>query len=143
MLDSARPGDICYTSCMRASHNSQVSAFIDALPLWQRDICAKVRQLIHEVEPAVEEVIKRGDRPYFVLHGNVCALQAAKDHVNVFIYDPIAPDPHHLINQGQGNKTARAIQMHQGDALNGRAFKALITTIADNNRAGGWRKLKR
>ena len=36
---------------------------------------------------AVEETIKRTVQPYFVLDGNVCALLAAKDHVNVFLYD--------------------------------------------------------
>jgi hypothetical protein len=34
-------------------------------------------------------------RPYFVLQGNICALLAAKDHVNVFIYDPTVADRRH------------------------------------------------
>jgi hypothetical protein len=46
--------------------------------------------------------------PYFVLQGNICALLAAKDRVNVFIYDPTVADPHGVINQGHGNATARA-----------------------------------
>jgi hypothetical protein len=47
-------------------------------------------------------------QPYFVLDANVCALLATKDHVNLFLYDPIAPDPQRLIKQGNGNTTARA-----------------------------------
>jgi len=121
--------------------NPLVDAFIDALPAWQRDICAKLRELIHQAEPDIEETIKRGDRPYFVLNGSICAFQATKDHVNLFIYDPIAPDPDHIINQGQGNQTARSIQIYQGDEVNENAIKALIHIVADNNRAGGWRKL--
>jgi len=121
--------------------NPLVDAFIDALPAWQRDICAKFRELIHQAEPDIEETIKRGDRPYFVLNGSICAFQATKDHVNLFIYDPIAPDPDHIINQGQGNQTARSIQIYQGDEVNENAIKALIHIVADNNRAGGWRKL--
>jgi hypothetical protein len=35
-----------------------------------------------------------------VLQGNICALLSAKDHVNVFIYDPAVADPHGIINQG-------------------------------------------
>lgn len=64
---------------------------------------------MHAADPAVVETIKRTGRPYFMLGGHICALLAAKDHVNVFICDPIAPDPEGIINQGQGNKTARTV----------------------------------
>jgi hypothetical protein len=68
-------------------------------------------------------------------------LQATKGHVKVFIYDPIAPDPEGVINQGQGNVTARAIQIRQGDTINERALLNLFKAVIANNRAGGWRKL--
>jgi hypothetical protein len=56
----------------------------------------------------MSETIKRTDRPYFVLDGNVCALFAAKDHVNLFLYDgAIVPDPEQIVTGGQNNKTAR------------------------------------
>ena len=122
--------------------DQRVDKFIQLLPDWQREICLKIRRFIHEAEPEVEETIKRGDRPYFVLQGNVCALQATKDHINVFIYDPVAPDPEKIINQGEGNLTARSIQIYSGQPLNEPAFKRLIAAVANNNRAGGWRKLK-
>ena len=122
--------------------DERVDSFIQALPGWQKEICLRVRQLIHEVEPDIEETIKRGDRPYFVLQGNVCAFQATKDHINVFIYDPIAPDPEKIINQGEGNLTARSIQMYRDQQLNEAAFKALVRAVVSNNRSGGWRKLK-
>ncbi len=126
---------------MPTNRNAQVDAFINALPTWQKEICTKVRQLVHDAEPSIEETIKRGDRPYFVLKGNICAFQATKDHVNVFIYDPVAPDPHCIINQGHGNKSARSIQIYENDQFNEEAFKILVSAVADNNRAGGWRKL--
>ena len=132
---------VCYNRSMPQTRNAQIDAFITALPEWQRDVCTKVRRLIHEAEPDIQETIKRGDRPYFVLAGNVCAFQATKDHINVFIYDPVTPDPAHVINQGHGNKTARAVQLYQNKPINEEAFKALIRAVADNNRAGGWRKL--
>lgn len=127
---------------MIATRDNHIDAFINALPAWQKTICMKVRHLIHEAEPTIEETIKRGDRPYFVLHGNICALQATKDHINVFIYDPIAPDPQNIINQGQDNQTARSIQIYENDVINEAAFRQLVSAVADNNRAGGWRKLK-
>lgn len=101
-----------------------------------------MRALVYAADPQVVETIKRTNRPYFILQGNICALLAAKDHVNVFIYDPIVPDPQGIINQGRGNLTARAIQIFRGDTLNQSAFVTLIRAVIANNRAGGWRKLK-
>src|SRR5512133_1069988 len=119
----------------------RIDQYISSLPDWQQAICQRVRALVHAADPEIVETIKRTDKPYFVLNGNVCALLAAKDHVNVFIYDPIAPDPEGLINQGQDNLTARAIQLFQGDTLNERAFTNLIQAVIANNRSGGWRKI--
>ena len=45
--------------------------------------------------------------PYFSLDGNVCALLACKDHVNLFLYDGvIVPDPDHIITGGHHNKAS-------------------------------------
>jgi hypothetical protein len=120
----------------------RVDHYIRALPDWQQAICRRVRDIAHAADAAVEETIKRTDRPYFVLNGNICALLAAKTHVNIFIYDPIAPDPKGIINQGHGNTTARAIQVGREDKLDERALLALLKAVIANNRAGGWRKLK-
>jgi hypothetical protein len=119
----------------------EVDAYISALPKWQQALCNRIRDLIHQAEPDIIEEIKFKNRPYFTLEGNVCALLAAKDHVNVFIYDPIAPDPSGIINQGHGNVTARSIQLYEGDSLDEDAFIKLIQAVVSNNRKGGWRKL--
>jgi hypothetical protein len=66
----------------------------------------------------------------------------AKDHVNIFIYDPIAPDPEGIINQGQGNSAARAIQVYKGESINKRALLNLFKAVIANNRAGGWHRLQ-
>ena len=76
---------------MTYQKDPRVDEYIDALPAWQQDICRQVRDLVHAVDPEVAETIKRRVQPYFVLNGNICALLAAKDHVNVFLYDPIVP----------------------------------------------------
>ena len=122
--------------------DSRVDDYINALPSWQQDICRQVRDLVHAADSNVTETIKRTNRPYFTLNGNICALLAAKDHINVFIYDPIAPDPEGIINQGQGNLTARAIQLRQGETINERALLNLFKAVIANNRTGGWRKVK-
>jgi len=121
----------------------RVDAYIDALPAWQRAICARVREIAHEADPALVETIKRTVQPYFVLDGNVAALLATKDHVNVFLYDGgIAPDPDGIITAGHGNLTGRQIAIYEGEPINEPALLALFRAIIANNRAGGWRKLK-
>jgi hypothetical protein len=83
-------------------------------------------------------------QPYFVLEGNVCALLAAKDHVNVFLYDgAIVPDPEGIITSGHANQTARTVAIHRDEKINAPALAHMFKAIIANNRAGGWRKLKR
>jgi len=121
----------------------RVDAYIDALPGWQQAICREVRDLVHAADPEVVETIKRSRQPYFVLDGNICALLAAKDHVNVFLYDgAIVPDPEGIITAGHGNQTARTVAFKEGEPINRRALSAMLKQIVANNRAGGWRKLK-
>ena len=128
---------------MTYATDPRVDSYIEALPKWQQAICREVRDLVHAADSEVAETIKFRDRPYFVLEGNVCALLAAKDHVNVFLYDgAIVPDPEHIITGGHGNATARTVAVGQGEPLNAPALLAMLKQIVANNRAGGWRKLK-
>src|SRR5438105_12617519 len=121
----------------------RVDAYIDALPVWQQELCREVRELVQAADPEVIETIKRTNRPYFVLEGNICALLAAKDHVNIFVYDgAIVPDPEGIITAGHDNKTARTVAVRRGEPINARALSAMFQQIIANNRAGGWRKLK-
>jgi hypothetical protein len=126
---------------MDQQRDPRVDEYIASLPDWQAALAQRVRSLVHRADGDVTEVIKRTRLPYFVLQGNVCALLGARDHLNVFVYDPIAPDPTGLINQGHGNATARAIQLRQEDVLNEEALLELFRAVIANNRAGGWRKL--
>jgi hypothetical protein len=129
---------------MTDTADPRVDAYIDALPEWQQAICREVRELVHAADPEVAETIKFGNRPYFVLEGNICALLAARDHVNVFLYDgAIVPDPEGIITGGHGNQTARTVAVRQGEAVNAAALGAMFRQIIANNRAGGWRRLKR
>jgi hypothetical protein len=126
----------------RYQTDPRVDQYIDTLPSWQQDICRRVRDLVHAADSEVTETIKRTYRPYFTLEGNICALLGTKDHVNIFIYDPIAPDPAGIINQGHGNRAARTVQVYQDDPINDDALLNLFRAVIANNRAGGWRKLK-
>jgi len=129
---------------MTDTADPRVEDYIAALPDWQQAICRQVRDLVHAADPDVQETIKRTRQPYFVCNGNVCALLAAKDHVNVFLYDgAIVPDPEGIITGGQDNKTARTVAVRQGETINAAALSEMFRQIIANNRAGGWRKLQR
>jgi len=121
----------------------RVDAYIAGLPPWQQAICQEVRQLLHEADPGVEETIKRTVLPYFVLEGNIAALQATKDHVNVFLYDPLVSDPDGIITHGFEGTTGRQIKIFEGQSINRRALLAMFREIIEHNRAGGWRRLQK
>ena len=121
----------------------RVDKYIARLAEWQQPLAQRIRELVHAADPEVIETIKRGVQPYFVLNGTICALLGTKNHLNVFNYDPIAPDPEGTINQGKSNLTARAIQIYEGDTLNEHALTNLFKAVIANNRAGGWRKIQK
>ena len=128
MTDRAHPG---------------VDAYIAKLPEWQQSICEQLREIIWATDPEIEETIKRTVQPYFVLEGNVCALLATKDHVNLFLYDPTVSDPSGVINQGHDNLTARSIQIYEDDEIDRDAITGILGEIVEHNRQGGWRRLSR
>jgi hypothetical protein len=133
-----RDGPVTYAK------DPRVDTYLDALPDWQQEICDELRDLIHAADPEVEETIKRTVQPYFVLQGNICAFLAAKDHVNLFVYDGgIVPDPDRLITAGHDNETARTIGFRRGDPIRGPELTAFLRRIIADNRAGGWRAIKK
>lgn len=128
---------------MPDTRDSRVDDYLRPLPDWQQETFEQVREILHEADPELTETIKRSVQPYFVLEGNVAAFLAAKDHVNVFVYDGgIVPDPDGLITAGHDNQTARTIGFREGDEVRREPLLAFFRQIIENNRAGGWRKLK-
>ena len=126
----------------RNNTDPRIDVYIEGLPEWQQAICRRVRDLVHAADPELVETIKRTRQPYFTLQGNVCALLAAKDWVNIFLYDgAIVPDPEGIITSGHDNKTARTVAIRRGEKINAPALTTMFKQIMANNRAGGWRKL--
>jgi hypothetical protein len=128
---------------MPYAKDPRVDEYLAGLPDWQRELFGRLRDLIHEADPDIQETIKRSVQPYFVLDGTVCAFLSAKDHINLFVYDgAIVPDPAGLITAGHDNQTARTIGFKEGDSIDRPALLTFLRQIVANNRAGGWRKLK-
>ena len=69
--------------------------------------------------------------------GNICAFLAARNHVNVFLYDgAIVPDPEGIITAGHDNKTARTVAVREGETINATALAALLNQIIAPGRDG-------
>jgi hypothetical protein len=128
---------------MVGATDPRVDGYIERLPTWQQAICREVRDLLHDADPDIEETIKRTVQPYFVLDGNVAALLATRDHVNVFLYDPLIDDPAGIVTAGHDNQTGRQIAIYEGETIDRPAMVAIFRQIIAHNRAGGWRKLQR
>jgi hypothetical protein len=125
------------------TRDARVDAYLEPLPEWQRETLTRVREALHRTDPEMSETIKRTVQPYFVLDGNVAAFLAAKDHVNVFVYDGgLVPDPHGLVTAGHDNKTARTIGFREGDDVPEDALVEFFRRLVADNRAGGWRRLQ-
>jgi hypothetical protein len=126
-----------------SSRDRRVDDYLAGLPAWQRETLERVREVLHRADPDMAETIKRTVQPYFVCEGNVAAFLAAKDHVNVFVYDGgIVPDPHGLVTAGHDNKTARTIGFGEGDDVPEQELLEFFRRLVADNRAGGWRRLK-
>ena len=92
---------------MPGDRDPRVGGYIAQLPPWQRELCEHLREVVHGVDPVMTETIERSVRPSFVLQGDVCALPAAEDHVDLFLYDGgQVPDPDGLATAGHDNVTA-------------------------------------
>jgi hypothetical protein len=120
------------------ARDPRVDDYVSALPAWQQKLCRQLRDLIHATDPEMTETIKRTVQPYFVLEGNVCALLATKDHVNLFLYDGASvPDPDGIITGGHNNKAARMISFYQGDPIRVRPLTTMLKQIIADNRGRG------
>ncbi len=53
------------------------------------------------------------------------------------------PDPHGIITGRHDNRSAHTVAVYEGEGINAPALSAMFRQIIANNRAGGWRRLKR
>jgi hypothetical protein len=118
---------------------------------WRGEKLAKVRALIKEADPDVVEDVKwrkpsndmRGV-PVWEHDGLICTGETYKAAVKVtFARGAALKDPSRLFNSSLDGGTRRAIDIHEGDKINERAFKALIrAAVEENKEAGAQKKTK-
>ena len=113
---------------------------ISALGGWRGETLARVRSLILEADPEVTEEWK-WETPAWSHDGIVCTGEAYKKAVKLtFAQGASVPDPSGLFNSSLEGNTRRAIDIHEGDTLDARAFKALVKTAVARNRAAAKKK---
>ena len=116
------------------------SALIDAriaeLGDWRGAALARVRALIHEAEPQVEETWKWRGVPVWERGGVLCTGETYKAVVKLtFAKGAALPDPSGLFNASLEGNVRRAIDIREGEAPDAEAFKALVRAAVALNAA--------
>ncbi len=94
---------------------------------WRGEALARVRTLIKQAVPDVEETWKWRGVPVWERDGMICTGESYKEIVKVtFAKGASLDDPSRLFNASLEGNARRAIDIHQGDHLDGTAFKALV-----------------
>jgi hypothetical protein len=109
---------------------------------WRGETLAKVRALIIEADPDVVEDVKwrkpsNGMQgvPVWEHDGLICTGETYKAAVKLtFARGAALKDPSRLFNAGLDGGTRRAIDIHESDKINEKAFKALIRAAVEENK---------
>lgn len=100
---------------------------------WRGETLARMRALILEADPEMTEEWKWMN-PVWSHHGIVCTGEAYKKVVKLtFARGATVPDPSRLFNSSLEGNTRRAIDIHEGEEVDARAFKALVKAAVAQN----------
>ena len=119
-----------------AAASQNITQKIQELADWRGETLARVRQLIHDADPAIEEEWKWMGTPVWSHDGGVCTGESYKQVVKLtFFRGASLPDPRKLFNSSLEGNTRRAIDIREGEKLDETAFKALIRSAVAANSA--------
>jgi hypothetical protein len=118
-----------------------IDARIKALGDWRGETLARVRALIHEADPEVEETWKWRGVPVWEHAGIICTGETYKAAVKLtFAKGAKLEDPKGLFNSSLDGNTRRAIDIPEGATIDEAALKALIRAAKALNTAKTARK---
>ena len=117
--------------------SARITRRIEELGGWKGEMLARVRQLIHDADPAIVEEWKWMGTPVWSHDGIVCTGESYKEVVKLtFARGASLADPKKLFNSSLEGNTRRAIDLREGEKLDATAFKQLIrAAIAANAEA--------
>ena len=119
------------------SPSDLITARIAELADWRGDMLARVRKLIHEADPQITEEWKWMGTPVWSRNGIVCTGESYKQVVKLtFAKGASLKDPSRLFNSSLDGNVRRAIDIHEGDEIDGSAIKDLIRAAVSLNLAG-------
>ncbi len=114
--------------------SERIDALIAKLTDWRGTTLANVRKIILEAAPEIIEEWKWMGSPVWSHDGMIAVGNAHKEKVKLtFPHGAILPDPDKLFNAGLGGRAWRAIDIFEGDKINGRALKELVRSAIDLN----------
>ncbi len=114
----------------------QIDARIAALDDWRGATLARVRELIHEADPEVEETWKWRGVPVWEHAGILCTGETYKAVVKLtFAKGASLSDPAGLFNASLDGNVRRAIDIREGEAIDAAALKALVLEAVAANLA--------
>lgn len=127
-----------------AAASKKIDQRIEELGDWRGETLSRLRKLIHDVDPQIQEEWKWMGTPCWYRDGGVCTGESYKQVVKLTFFRGAAlADPKQLFNSSMEGNVRRAIDFREGEKVNETAFKALIkAAIAANVAAVAAKKKK-
>jgi len=116
--------------------SDKITQRIKELGDWRGEMLARVRKLIHDTDPDIEEEWKWMGTPVWSHDGIVCTGESYKQVVKLtFAKGATLGDPKKLFNSSLDGNVRRAIDIHEGEKINEAAFKQLVRAAIEANSA--------
>lgn len=129
------------------SPSEAIDGMLADLADWRGAALSRLRTLIKQADPDVLEELKWKKPtnptgvPVWSDDGTICTGEVYQEHVKLtFAKGAALEDPEGLFNAGLGGNLRRAIDVHDGDHVDGTAFKALVSCAVRLNRASRGRR---
>jgi len=127
----------------KSTASRAIDARIRDIGGWRGETLARMRRLIREADPAAVEAVKWHKPsnplgvPVWEHDGIICTGETYKDKVKLtFAKGARLDDPSGVFNSSLDGNLRRAIDIHEGDALDEEAFKMLVRAAVAHNMAG-------
>ncbi|MEA2572277.1 MAG: hypothetical protein QOI24_4278 [Acidobacteriota bacterium] len=101
---------------------------------WRGETLSRMRELILKADPEITEEWKWMGTPVWSHNGIVCTGETYRKVVKLtFAHGASIPDPSKLFNSSLDGNTRRAIDIHEGEKIDARAFKTLVKAAVTRN----------